>query len=160
MMSRFCHQVSVATAQRLLSFLHCFHSTQVNASCPLLICLDIAVCRTVCSSTQVQIQMGILLCYLVSTANPHCVQGPLQFYSTLVCCSTMLLMSVSTQSHLQCFVLHSLTIFLLLLVVVHFQDDQQFSPTTSLLCKFISGTTHLNFILQNSWHTVARSGKK
>ena len=52
-----------------------------------------------------------------------------------------------------------MTIFLLL-VVVHFQDDQEFSPTASLLCRFISGTTHLNFILQNSWHTVPRSGRK
>ena len=105
MMSHFHQQVSVATAQRLLSFSHCFHSTQVNASSLSLVCVDTAVCRTVCSSTPVQIQMGIILCYLVSTANPHCVWGPLQFYSRLVCCSTMLLMSVSTQSHLQCFVI-------------------------------------------------------
>ena len=159
-MSHIHHQVSVATAQRLLSFSHCFHSTWVNASHPSLVCVDTAVCRTVCSSTPVQIQMGIILCYLVGTANPHCVWGPLQFYSRLVCCSTMLLMSVGTQSHLQCFVIALIDLIFLLFVVVHFQDDQEFSPTASLLCKFISGTAHLNFILQNSWHTVARSGKK
>ena len=104
MISPFCYQVSVATAQRLLSFSHYFHSTQVNTSCPSLVCVDTAVCRTVCSSTPVQIQIGIILYYLISTANPHCVQGPLQFYSRLVCYSTMLSVSVCTQSHLQCFV--------------------------------------------------------
>ena len=72
-MSHIHHQVSVATAQRLLSFLHCFHSTQVNVSHLLLVCVDTAVCRTVCLSTPVQIQMGIIFYYLVSTANPHCV---------------------------------------------------------------------------------------
>ena len=105
MTSHIHHQVSVATTQRLLSFLHCFHSTWVDASCPSLVCVDTAVCRTVCSSTPVCIQMGIILCYLVGTANLHCVWGSLQFYSRLVCCSTMLLINVSTQSHLQCFVI-------------------------------------------------------
>ena len=104
--------------------------------------------------------MGIISYLLVGTANPHCVQEPFQFYSQLVCCSTMLFMSVSTQSHAHCFgnALNDLKI--LVICSCSFQDDQEFSPTATQLCKFISGTAHQNFILQNSWHTVARSGQK
>ena len=85
------HQVSVATVQRLLSFSHFFHITWVDMSHPSLVCVDTAVCRTACSSTPVWIQMGIILYYLVSTTNPHCVWGPLQFtedwHAVPPCCS-------------------------------------------------------------------------
>ena len=93
--------------------------------------------------------------YFVPTGwhcHPHCVHKPLQFYSWLVCWSTMLHMSVSTQSHLQCFVIALIDLKIHVISVVHFQDNQEFNPTASFLWKSISGTFHLNFILQNSWH--------
>ena len=92
--------------------------------------------------------MGIILYPLVSTANPHCVQEPLQFYSWLVCCSTMLFMSVSTQSHVHCFVNALNDLKILVICSCSFQDNQEFSPTATQLCKFISGTAHQNFILR------------
>ena len=143
-----------------LSFLHFFHSTTVDASHMSPVSVDTAVCRTACSSTPVQIQMGILSYLLVGTTNPHCVQEPLQFYSWLVYCSSMLFMSVSTQSHAHCFVNALNDLKILVICSCSFQDNQEFSPIAPQLCKFISGTTHPNFILQNSWHTVARSGQK
>ena len=147
-MSRIHHQAHNANAQTL-SFSHCFHSTTVDASHMSLVCVDTAVCRTACSSTPVQSQMGLISYLLIGTINCHCVPKPLQFYSSLVCCSTMLFMSVGTQSHAHSFKNALNDLKILVISSCSFQDNQEFSPTASQLCK-ISSITHQNFILQNS----------
>ena len=114
------------------------------------VCVDTAVCRTVFQSTPVQIQIGIIVYQLVSTANPHCVWEPLQFYSWLVCHSTMLFMSVGTQSHAQSFLYALDNLKFLLFSVIHagttrssiLQLHHYVNLFQELLIKILSCRTH------------------
>ena len=125
-----------------------------------LVCVDTAVCRTACSSTPVWSQMELIFYLLISTINPHCVPEPLQFYGWLVCCSTMLLMSVSTKSHAHYFKNALNDLKFLLFLVVHSRMTRSSVLQLNNYVKFLSGSAHQNFILQNSWHTVVRPGQK
>ena len=125
-----------------------------------LVCVNTAVCRTSCSSTPVQSKMELILYLLIGTINPHCVPKPLQFYGWLVCCSTMLLMSVGTQSHVHYFKNALNDLKFLLFLVVHSRTTRSSVLQPHNCVKFLSGSTHQNFILQNSWPTVVRSAQK
>ena len=126
----------------------------------LLVCVDTAVHRTTCSSTPVWSQMELILYLLISTINPHCVPKPLQFYSGLVCCSTMLFMCVNTQSHTHYFKNALNDLKFLLFLVVHSRTTRSSVLQPHNYVKSLSGHAHQNFILQNSWPTVVRSGQK
>ena len=125
-----------------------------------LVSVDTVVCRTACSSTPVQSQVKLILYLQIGTVNPHCVPKPLQFYSWLVCCSTMLFMCVSTQSHVHYFKIAINDLKFLLFLVVHSRMTSSSVLQPHNYVKFLSGITHQNFILQNSWPTVVRSGQK
>ena len=145
---------------QILSSQHCFHSTLVDASHMLLVCVDTAVGRTACSSTSVQIQIGNISHLLVSTTTltvyTNLSSFTVDWYADPPCYTW-----VSTPCHTCMFHnLHPLTLKIHVICVVHFQDDQEFNPTASCLCQFISGTFHLNFILQNSWHHCCKVWKE
>ena len=125
-----------------------------------LVCVDTIVCRTACSSTSVWIQMGNILHLLVSTTTltvyTNLSSFTVDWYVDLPCYTWVL------APHHTCMFcnLHSLTFKIHVICVVHFQDNQEFNPTASCLCEFISGTFHLNFILQNSWHHCCKVWKE
>ena len=142
------------------SFSHCFHSTAVDTSHTSLVCVDTAVCRTACSSTPVQCQMELISYLLIGTVNLHCVLKPLQFYSWLVCCSTMLFMSVGTQSHVHYFKNALNDLKVLVISSFSFQDDQEFNPTASQLCKISFRHHSSKFYLAELMAHCCKSGQK
>ena len=125
-----------------------------------LVCVDTAVCRTACPSTPVWTQRELISYLLISTINPHRVPEPLQSYSWLVCCSTMLFMSVGTQSHAHYFKNALNDLKFLLFLVVHSRMPRSSVLQPHNYVKFLSGSAHQNFILQISWPTVVWSAQK
>ena len=69
-------------------------------------------------------------------------------------------MSVSTPSHMHVSQFALIDLKFMLFVLFISKMTREFNPTAACLCKFISGTFHLNFILQNSWHHCCKVSKE